>query len=1026
MGGDAPGGPGSPAAGELAAGTALGHYRIEQLIGRGGMGVVYRAHDLVLDRKLALKLLAPELVEDAAFRERFLRESRIAASLDHPAIVPIYDAGETSGRLYIAMRLVDGTDLKRCLADEGALGAERAVRLVEQVADALDAAHERGLVHRDVKPSNVLIDGRGHVYLADFGLSRRLADQAPVAGGGRSLGTVDYVAPEQIRGEELDGRADLYSLGCLLYECVAGRPPFAGRTETAVVFAHLQEEPPPLPRLERVMAKALAKQPEDRYGSGRELVVAAREALGIEQPRRSRWPLAAAVVGVALAGAGVLGFLVTRGAGGVQAEPGANALVRIDAAANKVVSTTPVGREASGVAAAGRYVWVTSFADGTVWRVDAESRATLRIPVRGSPTGVAAGSGSVLVANGPEHSLASVDPATGTVTFVEPLAGDAIGNVAVAAGAAGVWFADATEGTAAQLAGALRGGGAAAAQIRIPADATSFLTAYESFDGLAVGRGAIWAVGDTFDRTLWKLDPRTRRVVASVKLPFVPGSVAAGAGAVWVSSLLDDSVFRVDSVTNRVVARIRVPRGVVGLAIGMGAVWVASSIDRTLSRIDPRTNRIRARVKLAGTPTHIAVGARGVWVTTRPLAPRVASGAIGIGLLVDCVGPYGQWRDLSAAGAELALLHHGGERGPTIADGVEGARIAGKPVKLVFGCMNRTATSALTEARRLVDEIGVRIVIGPSYASEELALQEFARRHPEVTFVNGVASAQILRPPANMFAFDADGAEFMAGLGSYAYRKLGWRRAVVIGDLADRIFNWTQTAGFIAEFCALGGTIADRIWVPAGTEDYSSIVARMPRGRVDGVFAASGARTVVALANGDTRLSGNLASKLVAGTLVDGPELGALGARFSGVLTAGPWQALSKQAYVDDMKRHFALFRNPGSCCIGTEFDIANYDAMTAIASALVAVGGDLSGGGRRFMAALARVRLASPTGPIRLDSGRAAVGSVYQVRSSNGFPVGQSNGVEHTFGGYFAPGDPPPGRSTPACVRRAPPPWAR
>src|SRR5215475_4376132 len=207
---------------QLSAGTELAGYRIESLLRRGGMGVVYRAHDL-----------APELAQDLRFRERFLRESRLAASLDHPAIVPIYDAGEVAGRLYIAMRLVEGTDLKRLLAEEGKLEPERALDVVGQVAEALDAAHERGLVHRDVKPSNILIDQRGHCYLADFGLSRRLGD-VPVGGGGRSLGTVDYVAPEQIRGAELDGRSDVYSLGCVLYECLAGRPPFVRGTEAAV------------------------------------------------------------------------------------------------------------------------------------------------------------------------------------------------------------------------------------------------------------------------------------------------------------------------------------------------------------------------------------------------------------------------------------------------------------------------------------------------------------------------------------------------------------------------------------------------------------------------------------------------------------------------------------------------------------------------------------------------------------------------------------------------------------------------
>src|SRR5438067_441195 len=217
---------GGAAAGEplVVVGTELAGYRIESLLGRGGMGVVYRARDLALERNVALKLLAPELAQDVRFRDRFLRESRLAASLDHPAIVPVFDAGEVAGQLYIAMRLVEGTDLKALLRGEGKLEPARALAIVSQVADALDAAHERGLVHRDVKPSNVLLDARGHAYLADFGLSRRLGEVAAALGATQSLGTVDYVSPEQIRGEELDGRADLYSLGCLLHECLTGEP----------------------------------------------------------------------------------------------------------------------------------------------------------------------------------------------------------------------------------------------------------------------------------------------------------------------------------------------------------------------------------------------------------------------------------------------------------------------------------------------------------------------------------------------------------------------------------------------------------------------------------------------------------------------------------------------------------------------------------------------------------------------------------------------------------------------------------
>src|SRR5712691_368736 len=276
---DALGGGATAGEPQLAAGTELAGYRIESLLGRGGMGVVYRARDLALERNVALKLLAPELAQDVRFRERFLRESRLAASLDHPAIIPIYDAGEVAGQLYIAMRLVEGTDLKRVLADEGVLAPERAFALLEQVADALDTAHERGLVHRDVKPSNVLVDARGHCYLADFGLSRRLAERDDPSRG-RTVGTADYVAPEQIRGEEVGPAADVYSLGCVLYECLTGRTPFQRESDFALLYAHLEEPPPSaverrpeLPAaIDPVLARALAKEPAARYETCGEVV----------------------------------------------------------------------------------------------------------------------------------------------------------------------------------------------------------------------------------------------------------------------------------------------------------------------------------------------------------------------------------------------------------------------------------------------------------------------------------------------------------------------------------------------------------------------------------------------------------------------------------------------------------------------------------------------------------------------------------------------------------------------------------
>ena len=284
---------------DLRVGTELAGYRIESLLGLGGMSVVYVAEDFRLKRKVALKLLASSLAEDESFRDRFLRESELAASIDHPNIVPIYEAGTTDGLLFIAMRYVEGRDLKERL-QSGRLDSTDATGIVAQVASALDAAHARGLVHRDVKPSNVLLDigarpdGSDHVYLADFGITKRVSEEPGIGDDGHLLGTIDYLAPEQITGEELDGRTDVYSLGCLLYECLVGQPPFRRDSEIAVVFAHLEAETPPLSEqrpelpaaLDAVMARALAKEPEDRYSTCRELARATLQVAVDEASRR--------------------------------------------------------------------------------------------------------------------------------------------------------------------------------------------------------------------------------------------------------------------------------------------------------------------------------------------------------------------------------------------------------------------------------------------------------------------------------------------------------------------------------------------------------------------------------------------------------------------------------------------------------------------------------------------------------------------------------------------------------------------
>ena len=232
---------------ELTPGEILGGCRVEGVIARGGMGVVYRAVQLDLRRPVALKVITADRAGDPEFRERFERESRMAAAIDHPNIVPIYAAGEDDGALYIVMRYVPGTDLHALIKRSGRLPASRAAAIVAQVASALDVAHAAGLVHRDVKPANVLLAGDGpgdHAYLSDFGLARSLDPDEPLTESGSWIGTVDFASPEQLGGERLDARSDVYSLGCVLHAAVTGLPPFPRGTIPATLLAHLQDPPP--------------------------------------------------------------------------------------------------------------------------------------------------------------------------------------------------------------------------------------------------------------------------------------------------------------------------------------------------------------------------------------------------------------------------------------------------------------------------------------------------------------------------------------------------------------------------------------------------------------------------------------------------------------------------------------------------------------------------------------------------------------------------------------------------------------
>jgi serine/threonine-protein kinase len=279
---------------DLAPGSLFAGCRIDGVAGRGGMGVVYRATQLALERPVALKVILAEHASEPEFRERFQREQRVAAAIDHPNVVPVYAAGEEDGRLYLVMRYVPGTDLHALVRDRGPVDAGRAAAIVAQLASALDAAHAAGLVHRDVKPANVLLDG-AHAYLADFGLMRAFGAEGAITDSGRWMGTVDYAAPEQLRADRCDARSDVYALGCVLYAALTGGPPFPRDTVPAAVLAHAND-PPPRPSdagaradFDRVISRALAKDPDGRYPSagdlGRAALAAARGEPITEQER---------------------------------------------------------------------------------------------------------------------------------------------------------------------------------------------------------------------------------------------------------------------------------------------------------------------------------------------------------------------------------------------------------------------------------------------------------------------------------------------------------------------------------------------------------------------------------------------------------------------------------------------------------------------------------------------------------------------------------------------------------------------
>lgn len=448
------------------------------------------------------------------------------------------------------------------------------------------------------------------------------------------------------------------------------------------------------------------------------------------------------------------------------------------------------------------------------------------------------------------------------------------------------------------------------------------------------------------------------------------------------------------------------------------------------SRRGPRFGRHKRRVRsIVGLMA--AVGCVGAVLASGTLAAGSAASPIKIGILSTCQGPFAPFYPESTAGARTALIQLAGGKpaGTAATSPVAGAQVGGHPIQLSFGCSNAQPDVALKEARRLVEKVHVDILIGPLSGDEGIAVANYSKKQPKTTFVNGSSAAQDttlhVRSP-NFFRFSTDGAQWMAGLGTYAYKTLKWKNAVVIGD--DYSFPYTQAAGFVAEFCSLGGNIVKRIWPPLGTKDYSGFITQIPRSGVDGFMMAVGGTGTVAFVKDFEGLAGNLATKMVGGSVtIDPTALSALGDRLEGVVAGVPIPPDSKSAawlkYANAIKKYYPKV-SPNSL-----FTAAYYDEMTGVILGLKKVNGDLSGGGAKFRAALAKVSWASEHGPVKLDKNRQAIADnfVVQVTKGGGFKTLKDvAAVDQTFGGHFSSTTPTVSRTSPPCTHGNPPPWAK
>jgi ABC-type oligopeptide transport system substrate-binding subunit len=595
---------------ELAPGDVFGGYRVLSRLGEGGMGIVYLAEHIGLGRKVALKLLPPQLASDPRFRERFIRESRTAASLDHPNVIPIYEAGESDGRLFLAMRYVDGTDLNRILHDRGRLEPTRALRILKQVAGALDAAHERGLVHRDVKPANVMLTaGSGteeHVYLTDFGLTKRMASESGITDTGQFVGSLDYAAPEQFEGGTLTPATDLYSLGAVLYECLTGEPPFRREQDAAVMFAHLLAPVPKvtdsraelLPGIDQVLARAMAKKPEERYSSGAQLVTAAADALDLQgeeyriptsrlrrivgarrSRKRRRFTVRAVAVTLAVAlVAVVLPRVIGGGAPRFQA-----GIVLLDPKTGKqtgFVSPSQVARPVAARYADGHF-WLFNLEPASFVEVDAKMGNVLTQVAAPVPDigGFAVEGNTLWFTAGNE--LVKMDTTIGRevdrfdLDKLVPGEGGDLSGVTTGAGSVWVGRDVAPQGQIVRL-------DSASGQVQHVSKDT-----FGRNHSLAYGEGSLWAA-DRAGIARIDSEANTTTVANDVSGNF---DVAEGGGFGWTSDESKGVVYKLDR-TARVVGTYTTGLGATGMSFSDGVLWVANQDVGTVAGIDAVTGKL--------------------------------------------------------------------------------------------------------------------------------------------------------------------------------------------------------------------------------------------------------------------------------------------------------------------------------------------------------------------------------------------------------------------------------------------------